>query len=107
MFEKLKQRWNIRSNFQVIIILIVFAITGSATVYLKKIVFDLIGITPETHFGIKAPVYILAILTVYNILLLIVGLLFGQFRFFWEFEKRFFSRFLFRKKQTSVEKVNT
>ena len=107
MLERLKQRWNIRSNFQVTVILIVFAITGSATVYLKKMIFDLIGITPETHFGIKAPVYIIVILTVYNILLLIVGLLFGQFRFFWEFEKRFFSRFLFRKKQTSVEKVNT
>lgn len=107
MFEKLKQRWNIRSNFQVIIILIVFAITGSATVYLKKIVFDLIGIIPETHFGIKAPVYIIVILTVYNILLLIFGLLFGQFRFFWEFEKKFFSRLLFRKKQMSVEKANT
>jgi hypothetical protein len=107
MLERLKQRWNIQSNLQVIIILIVFAITGSATVYLKKLIFDLIGITSETHFGIKAPVYILVILAVYNILLLIVGLLFGQFRFFWEFEKRFFSRFLFRKKQASVEKVNT
>jgi len=107
MLERLKQRWNIQSNFQVIIILIVFTITGSATVYLKKIVFDLIGITPETHFGIKAPAYILVILTVYNVLLLIVGMLFGQFRFFWEFEKRFFSRLLFRKKQTSVKKLNT
>ena len=107
MLERLKQRWNIRSNFQVTVILIVFAITGSATVYLKKMIFDLIGITPETDFGIKAPVYIIVILTVYNILLLIVGVLFGQFRFFWEFEKRFFSRLLFRKKQTSVEKVNT
>ena len=42
---------------------------------------------------------------VYNLLLLIVGFVFGQFRFFWEFEKKFFSRFLFRKKQTSSERV--
>ena len=107
MLEKLKQRWNIQNNFQVIIILIVFAITGSVTVYIKRIIFDLIEITPETHFAIKVPLYIMVILTVYNLLLLIVGSVFGQFRFFWEFEKRFFSRFLFRKKQTSVEKVNT
>lgn len=107
MLEKLKRRWNIQNNFQVIIILTVFAITGSATVYLKKIIFDLIEITPETHFGIKIPVYILVILIVYNVLLLAVGLVFGQFRFFWEFEKKFFSRFLFRRKQTPAEKVNT
>ena len=107
MLEKLKHRWNIKSNFQVIIILIVFTVTGSTTVYLKKLVFDLINITPETHLLIKIPLYILVILIVYNLLLLIVGFVFGQFRFFWEFEKKFFSRLLFRKKQISVEKSNT
>jgi hypothetical protein len=107
MLEKLKHRWNMKSNFQVVIILIVFTITGSTTVYLKKLVFDLINITPETHLLIKIPLYILVVLIVYNLLLLLVGLVFGQFRFFWEFEKKFFSRLLFRKKQTSLEKVNT
>lgn len=107
MFEKLKKRWNIQSNFQVIVILVVFAITGSTTVYVKKLIFDLVGITTETHFWIKVAFYIPVILVVYNILLLIVGFLFGQFRFFWEFEKKFFSRFLLKRKQTSVRKVNS
>lgn len=107
MFEKLKKRWNIQSNFQVIIILIVFAITGSTTVYLKKIIFDLIEITSETHLLIKIPAYIVVVLAVYNLLLLLVGFLFGQFRFFLEFEKKFFSRFLFRKKQISAKKVDS
>lgn len=107
MFEKLKLRWNITSNFQVIVILVVFAITGSTTVYLKKLIFDLINITPETHLLLKIPLYILVVLLVYNVLLLVVGFVFGQFRFFLEFEKKFFSRLLFRKKQTSVEKLNT
>lgn len=105
MFEKLKLRWNITSNFQVIVILVVFAITGSTTVYLKKLIFDLINITPETHLLLKIPLYIIVVLLVYNLLLLVFGFVFGQFRFFLEFEKKFFSRILFRKKQTSVEKV--
>jgi hypothetical protein len=107
MLEKLKLRWNIKSNFQVIIILTVFAITGSTTVFFKKLIFDLINITPETHLLIKIPVYILVILMVYNLLLLVVGFVFGQFRFFLEFEKKFFSRFLFRKKLTPAEKANS
>ena len=107
MFEKLKRRWNIKSNFQVIIILTVFAITGSTTVYLKKIIFELIEITPDTHLLIKIPIYILVVLLVYNLLLLVIGAVFGQFRFFWEFEKRFFSRFLFKSKQVPAEKVKT
>jgi hypothetical protein len=106
MFEKLKERWNITSNFQVVVILVVFAITGSSTVYVKKLIFDLIGITAETQLWIKVPVYILVILTVYNILLLIVGFLFGQFKFFRDFEKRFFARFMFRKRPKTVVKVN-
>jgi len=105
MLEKLKHRWNIRSNFQVIIIISVFTITGSTTVYLKKIIFDLIQITPDTQYLIKVAVYILVILAVYNLMLLIVGFIFGQFNFFWEFEKKFFSRILFRKKQSRVAKV--
>ena len=105
MFEKLKKRWNIQSNFQVVIILTVFAITGSATVYIKKLIFDLIGITSETHLWIKVAVYIPVILAVYNILLLIIGFLFGQFRFFLEFEKKFFSRFLVKKKSAAAEKI--
>jgi hypothetical protein len=106
MLEKLKHRWNIRSNFQVIIIIAVFTITGSTTVYLKRIIFDLIQITQDTHHLIKVPVYIFVVLAVYNLMLLIVGFIFGQFNFFWEFEKKFFSRILFIKKQSRVEKVN-
>lgn len=103
MIEKLKQRWNIKSNFQVFIILVVFAITGSTTVYLKKLIFDWVGINAETPLVAKVIFYIVVILAVYNVLLLIIGFLFGQFRFFWEFEKKFFSRLLFRKKKITVK----
>ena len=106
MIGKLKQRWNIQSNFQVFIILVVFAITGSTTVYLKKLIFDLIGINQETHLLAKTLIYIVVILVVYNVLLLIIGFLFGQFRFFWEFEKKFFSRLFFRKKRVVVKTDN-
>jgi hypothetical protein len=107
MLEKLKKRWNIKNNYEVVVILVVFAITGSCTVYIKRFIFDLIEITTETPLIIKVPVYIFVILSVYNVLLLVVGFVFGQFRFFWEFEKKFFSRLIFRKKQTIVEKANT
>jgi hypothetical protein len=106
MIEKLKQRWNIKSNFQVIIILVVFAITGSTTVYLKKMIFDWAEINAETPLVAKVFFYIVVILAVYNVLLLIIGFIFGQFRFFWEFEKKFFSRLLFRKKKAVVKTNN-
>jgi ferrochelatase len=105
MLEKLKQRWNIKSNFQVIIILVVFAITGSTTVVLKDLIFDVTGVTSETHLFVRIPFYIIVVLLVYNTLLLIIGAIFGQFRFFLAFEKKFFSRLLFLKKQNPAKNV--
>ena len=105
MLEKLKKRWNIKNNYEVAVILVVFSITGSVTVMLKQFVFELINITSETHLLVKIPAYIFVVLTIYNILLLIVGFVFGQFKFFWEFEKRFFSRLLFRKTKRVEEKA--
>ncbi len=97
MFKRLKEKWNIKSNFQLIIVLIIFSVTGSTSVIVKKAVFGWIGITSDTSLWFKIPLYILVIIPVYQILLLIVGTLFGQFRFAWEFEKKMFSYFLPKK----------
>lgn len=98
MFERFKKKWNIESNFQLVIILIVFAVTGTSTLYVKEGIFFLLGITGETDLWLRVILYILVILPAYNVMLLIVGFLFGQFRFAWEFEKKMFSRLKFRKR---------
>lgn len=104
--EKLKERWGITSNFQLIIIFVVFAITGSSSVYVAKPFLVLIGLArdnfPEAWWGgtIYWLLRILLIFPIYQILLVIYGWLFGQFKFFWEFEKKMLSRmglgFLFK-----------
>lgn len=98
MLERFKQKWNIKSNFQLLVILIVFAVTGSSTLYARKGIFWLLGITPETDAWLKVLLYIVVIFPVYNVLLLMVSFLFGQFRFALEFEKKMFSRLTRRKK---------
>ncbi|QIA07804.1 DUF6787 family protein [Draconibacterium halophilum] len=98
MFEKLKKRWNLTSNFQVVIILIVFSITGSAALYVRKGIFDLIGITEATSLWIKVPLYIVTVVPAYQVLFLLFASIFGQFRFAWEFEKKTFSRLIPKKK---------
>ncbi|MBL7837727.1 MAG: prolipoprotein diacylglyceryl transferase [Bacteroidetes bacterium] len=95
MIDKLKDRWQVTSGFQVLVILIVFACTGYSIVFLKH----LLGIKSGTDITTRIIFYI-AVLPVYNILLLMYGFIFGQFKFFLNFEKRFFSRIvnIFRKK---------
>ncbi len=102
MIEKLKTRWGIDSTFQVIIILVVFSVTGSAAVYVKKIIFDLLGIDAETSLWFKIPMYIITIVPSYQILLLIIGTILGQHKFFYNFQKKSIGRIFRRRKQANV-----
>ena len=88
MFRRFKKRWNIKSNFQLIIIFIVFSVTGSAALVVRKFAFQFLGIQPDTSLFIKIPLYILILFPAYQILLLIIGSLVGQFQFFYAFQKK-------------------
>lgn len=91
--NKLKQRWNIASNWQLTIIFIVFAITGSTAAYLTKPVTSILEITKENlHWSIYWPLRLLILFPIYQIMLVIFGAIFGQFKFFWEFEKKMLNR---------------
>ncbi len=97
--DKLKTRWNVGSAWQVVLILIVFACTGFTVMFIKPVIMDLLFRDGKsTWFSI---LYWIFILPVYNLFLLFYGAIFGQFRFFWEFEKRFFGRIIkpLKKKQ--------
>lgn len=95
--HRLQQRWNTRSVWQVIAILLAFACTGFTVLYLMRpILYFFFGHhTP----GWAQVLYYILILPIYNLVLLFYGFVFGQFHFFLEFEKRFFKRIisLFRK----------
>ena len=87
---KLQSRWKLNSVRQVIIVLIVFACTGFSVMFLKPVITQaLFGDERSTWFTIA---YWVLILPVYNALLLFYGFIFGQFKVFWEFEKRMFRR---------------
>lgn len=101
MIEKLKQRWNVRNGWDVLIILIVFACTGFSVLYVKRWLFELVRLTNESPAWLRWAVNILIILPLYQVILLAWGWIWGKFNFFWEFEKRMFSRIgsLFRSKK--------
>ena len=86
--QGLKQRWGIRSNLQLTIIFIVFALTGSASAWLSRPFCLWLGITKEDIGFWFTPVRLLMIFPIYQILLVFIGTLFGQFQFFWTFEKK-------------------
>jgi hypothetical protein len=86
--QKLKQRWGIQSDFQFIVIFVVFAITGSASAWLSKYACNLAGITKEVVGFWFTPIRLVLIFPLYQVLLVAIGFVFGKFKFFWAFEKR-------------------
>jgi len=94
IFDALKKRWQIESNFQVVIILVVFACTGFSAVYAKEFIFSWLGVDPEWPFWIRTIIWLVTILPTYNVLLLFYGTVFGQREFFWAFIKKTLGRLI-------------
>jgi len=99
MFKKLKNKWGIKSNFQFWLIFCIFGITGTSMLFLKPPVFAFFGIDHSIPTALYVLLYVLIVTPMYFITLLIIGSIFGQFKFFWEFEKKMFTRFN-RKRKT-------
>jgi hypothetical protein len=98
IIEFLKKRWGVTSPFQVAIIFLVFAITGMLSIYVSRFIFELLHLTEDDPFWLRAVVYIVTVLPAYQVILLTVGTLFGQHKFFKNFLRIMFSRFLFWKR---------
>lgn len=93
--DRLSARWGV-SPGRVLLILLIFACTGFTVLFLKRPIVAYFAGEGEQPVLFTVLYYVL-ILPVYNLFLLIYGALFGQFKFFWAFEKRFFGRLFGRK----------
>tara|TARA_B100001769_G_scaffold31308_1_gene20552 strand:+ start:63 stop:350 length:288 start_codon:yes stop_codon:yes gene_type:complete len=90
--QKIRNLFKVESNIQLIIVNIVFAVTGTASVYLAGIIIDFFGLDVLNSF-VYWTLRILLLIPVYQFLLIIIGTLFGQFTYFWQMEKKMLKRF--------------
>lgn len=89
LFKKLETKWILNYRWEMIRVFMVFAITGSSSVFVSKPIMILLGITKDnlnsTMYWI---LYIFIGIVFYQILLVVIAWIFGQFQFFWNFEKK-------------------
>ena len=89
--DKLKNLFKVSSIYQLVVVFIVFGITGSLSLVVSQYI--------NEFFNLENVVLsIIFVLLVYQVLLIIIGTLFGEFRYFWEMEKKIISRFKFNKR---------
>lgn len=96
--EKLKQRWGIKSNFDIILIILAFSVNGSFATFIAKPLTTFIGLDYETtNPFVFWPIRVVLIFAVYQTTLPLVGFIFGQFKFFWNMEKKMLKRMGFKR----------
>ena len=91
--NRLKEKWGIKSNFQLVIILIVFALTGSISALISSPIIDFIFGESDIDGIVKFILQLLIIMPIYQVLLLFFGYIFFQFNFFFKFVKKFLKLF--------------
>ena len=95
MLDNLKKRWKV-SGTQLFLILCVFAITGTLTAYLSRQVTSWLEI--ERYSFLFWALKIIVLLFGYQVIILLVSIPFGQFSFFWNYEKKILKRMGIMKK---------
>ena len=92
MIEKLINLFKVKSLKQLVIVFLVFSITGSLSVVLGEPIINFFfkdGFENNFFFWI---VRIIIIFPLYQILLIIIGTIFGEFKYFWRIEKKILIR---------------
>ena len=91
--QRLQSKWQLKSQTQVLLVLLAFACTGTTILLIKNPLLAFFGIERGGGQGaLNTLLYLLLVLPLYQILLLAYGFIFGQFRFFWEKEKQLVKR---------------
>ena len=99
MFKRLREHWKV-NNTDLLLILLTFAVTGTLTAYISKMITHWLKIERGSALGWGIRIAILVF--GYQVIILIVGFLFGQFQFFWNYEKKILRRMGLMKKPWGV-----
>ena len=93
MLQKIIDKFHAKSFKHLIIIFLVFALSGSASLLMSSSILTAINLKELINFY---PLYLLVriilLVPIYQLVLIIIATLFGEFRYFWNFEKKFFKR---------------
>ena len=84
MFEKLRQKWKV-GPWQLLLIICTFAIGGSLTGYAAKKLMNFLSIEADWLWAI---IYILLVTVIWPIMVLVISIPFGQFRFFSNYTRK-------------------
>ena len=93
MIHKLVKKFQANSVQHLVIIFFVFALSGSGSLFISSPILKALSLEELiSPYPLYIFVRIILIIPIYQLLLIIIASLFGQFNYFWKFEKKFLKR---------------
>ena len=93
MIEKLVNKFKANSTRHLFKIFIIFALSGSGSLFISSPILIVLGLDKLiTFYPLYIFVRIILIIPIYQFILIIIASLFGEFDYFWKFEKKILQR---------------
>lgn len=80
------------SASQLGLILCTFATTGTLTAYISRSITEWLKLDPKNDWELRLALRLIVLIFGYQVIILIVSFFFGQFKFFWNYEKKILRR---------------
>jgi hypothetical protein len=91
-FLNFKSKWNVRSNWQLFKIMIVFSLAGQSILFTLPVIKVLLGVPNDINTLYKVLFFIFFSFPLYQIYLLFWSILLGEMKFFVHFIKKTFKK---------------
>ena len=90
MFQNLINKFNAKSKLHLLVIFLVFGLSGTFSLWISSPIMLALDLKNILN---NYPLYIffraLIIIPIYQLILIVVASIFGEFQYFWKFEKKF------------------
>ena len=93
MIQNLIKKFNAKSKVHLLVIFFIFGLSGSFSLWISSPIMSALDLENILN---NYPLYvffrILIIIPIYQLILIVVASIFGEFQYFWKFEKKFLRR---------------
>ena len=93
MIQNLIKKFKAKSKVHLLVIFIIFGLSGSFSLWISSPIMSALDLKNMLN---NYPLYIflrfLIIIPIYQLILIVIASIFGEFNYFWRFEKQFLKR---------------
>ena len=93
MIQSLVNKFNAKSKFHLFMIFLIFGLSGSFSLWISSPIMSALDLKSTLNsYTLYIFLRVLIIIPIYQLILIVIATLFGEFEYFWRFEKKFLKR---------------